>query len=208
MMGWLVQCFYAYRIYILSKRRILIPAIVFVLASVSLGFAIGSTYHAFTQRYFASFDQWAWGVYVWLGTAVGADLVLTGALVYYLRQNKSGTDESDENHNGLIETIVRVTIENNLATGVTSIIHAGLFASMESNYHVIFNCESSSPSVTRSPTDRLQISSSSSTSRRFWCRSIRALPSARSSTTVSRSPHPPTRSAQGCTRRSVPRTPT
>lgn len=155
MMGWLVQCFYAYRIYILSKRRILIPAIVFVLASVSLGFAIGSTYHAFTQRYFASFDQWAWGVYVWLGTAVGADLVLTGALVYYLRQNKSGTDESDENHNGLIEIIVRVTIENNLATGVTSIIHAGLFASMESNYHVIFNCESSSASVTRSSTDRL-----------------------------------------------------
>lgn len=91
--------------------------------------------------YFSSFHlpgNPTWVVYTWLGSAVAADIIITASIIYYLRESKKrSTEETDD----LLQKIVFIVLENNLLTGVMAIIHAVLFATLSTTYHVIANCE-------------------------------------------------------------------
>jgi hypothetical protein len=56
------RTFYAYRVYVVSKRKILIPTIIIVLSLASLGCALGAAVTVFTKKYFARFAEYTWGV--------------------------------------------------------------------------------------------------------------------------------------------------
>lgn len=78
-------------------------------------------------------------MYTWLGSAVAADFVITASIIYYLRESKTRSTELETDD--LLQKIVVIVIENNLLTGVMAIIHAVLFATLSTTYHVIANCE-------------------------------------------------------------------
>jgi hypothetical protein len=56
------QFFYAYRVYVVGKRQLLIPIMICTLALVSLGFAVGATAEIFILQYFARFQEYTYGV--------------------------------------------------------------------------------------------------------------------------------------------------
>lgn len=90
--------------------------------------------------YFASFHlpgNPTWVVYTWLGSAVAADVVITISIIFYLRQSKNRAVETDD----VLQKIERIVLETNSLTGVMAIIHAVLFATLSTTYHVIANCE-------------------------------------------------------------------
>jgi len=56
------QTFYAYRVYVMSKRKVVLPIIILLLSLVSLSFAIASTYKIFELQQFARFQEFTYGV--------------------------------------------------------------------------------------------------------------------------------------------------
>ncbi|CEQ42524.1 SPOSA6832_04346, partial [Sporobolomyces salmonicolor] len=60
------QIFYAYRVYIVGKRNLVIPIIICTLSALSLGFACGATGMIFHLVLFSRFQEWTYGVSLWL----------------------------------------------------------------------------------------------------------------------------------------------
>ncbi|GAA5829315.1 hypothetical protein JCM5353_004038 [Sporobolomyces roseus] len=129
------QFFYAYRVYIVGKRQIAVPIVICVLALVSLGFSIGATEQIFTLQYFTKFQSYTYGVASWLCAAAAADLVITGALVYYLNKSKTGLLQTNSILNRLIELI----ISTNGLTAAMALIDAVLFGVLSTSWHVAVN---------------------------------------------------------------------
>ncbi|GAA5845770.1 hypothetical protein JCM3766R1_000311 [Sporobolomyces carnicolor] len=85
------RTFYAYRVWVVSKRsNLVLPIVIMILSLASLGCAIGAAITVFTKKYFSKFAEFSWGISVWLAIATGSDAVITGSLVYYLAKSKSG----------------------------------------------------------------------------------------------------------------------
>ncbi|GAA5907017.1 DUF6534 domain-containing protein [Sporobolomyces salmoneus] len=129
------QFFYAYRVYIVGKRGLLVPVLVCVLALVSLGFAVGSTAQIFILQEFAKFQSFTYGVAIWLAVAALADVIITVSLVYYLQKSKTGLLQTNSMLNRLIELI----ISTNSLTAVIAVVDAILFGVSSSSWHVSVN---------------------------------------------------------------------
>lgn len=56
------RTFYAYRVYIVSKRKLLLPIIIMILSLASLGCALGAAITVFTKKYFSKFAEFTWGI--------------------------------------------------------------------------------------------------------------------------------------------------
>lgn len=145
------QSFYAWRVYVVSKRPPWIPCVTMFLSLVALGFSVGATgqiYHLDSQ--FALFSTWRYGVSTCellrprsggvadlrsagLASAAAADVLITGALVYYL--HKSGSTFV------ITSSIVDKIISNVISTnGLTACVALGdtiLFAALDTSEHVI-----------------------------------------------------------------------
>ncbi|GAA5958599.1 hypothetical protein JCM3765_006686 [Sporobolomyces pararoseus] len=129
------QFFYAYRVYVVGKRSLVIPIIICVLALISLGFAVGATAEIFILQYFSKFQSYTYGVATWLAVAAAADVIITISLVYYLQKSKTGLLQTNSILNRLIELI----ISTNSLTAVVAVIDAVLFGVSSSSWHVSVN---------------------------------------------------------------------
>lgn len=56
------QSFYAYRVYVVGKRKIWIPLAIVLLSLVSFGFAIGASVTVFTLKEFSKFQSYTYGI--------------------------------------------------------------------------------------------------------------------------------------------------
>ncbi|KAJ7773914.1 hypothetical protein B0H16DRAFT_1713759 [Mycena metata] len=103
LVGAVVRWFYAYRVYILSNRRILAPAAIvspvnggynpylsfFKLLLSSTSIAMGVTYAAFVMKFgVVKIPVVTWMSATSLGTALGADILIASSMVLYLSRGK------------------------------------------------------------------------------------------------------------------------
>ncbi|GAA5976096.1 hypothetical protein JCM5350_000311 [Sporobolomyces pararoseus] len=129
------QFFYAYRVYVVGKRSLIVPITICVLALVSLGFAIGATAEIFILQYFSKFQSYTYGVASWLAIAAAADVIITVSLVYYLQRSKTGLLQTNSILNRLIELI----ISTNSLTALVAVADAVVFGVSPSSWHAALN---------------------------------------------------------------------
>ncbi|KAJ7055021.1 hypothetical protein C8F01DRAFT_1373949 [Mycena amicta] len=125
-----VQIFFAYRIYILSKSRI-IPFITYTLSFVRfvLGtslFAVGLSVKSVTE--FGTKWQWL-GITMW-SLSAAEDVTITATLVYLLWRQKGGVKTT----NAFLDKIIKWSIETGLLTCSFSLITVILFHKMPDNF--------------------------------------------------------------------------
>ncbi|KAM0751469.1 hypothetical protein T439DRAFT_324653 [Meredithblackwellia eburnea MCA 4105] len=131
----IVQMFYAYRVYVVGKRRMFFPIVICVLSAVQLGFACGATGMIFKLQAFAKFQSWTYGVCVWLVCAAAADLIITGSLVYFLQRSKENILQTTS----VCDKLIELVIQSNGLTAAVAVIDAVLFSTLSTSYHVTAN---------------------------------------------------------------------
>ncbi|KAH9929424.1 uncharacterized protein B0H18DRAFT_1117458 [Fomitopsis serialis] len=92
LVGLLVQLFFAKRIYVLGKRRLVIPGIIGLLGFVELGCSIAYTIAGYSDHYFSVSGKEGHAD-AYTSTALTAnivcDLLIAGCTVYYLREGRT-----------------------------------------------------------------------------------------------------------------------
>ncbi|EMD32503.1 hypothetical protein CERSUDRAFT_118538 [Gelatoporia subvermispora B] len=114
----IVQCFFAYRVYTVSNRNIYVTAPIAFLALLRVVFALVSmgemirlsSYSAFSSRY-------GWVFTTGLSLSSALDVLVTVSLCYFLRRSRSGF----KGMNHIIDLLTLYTVQNGLLTGVTTI---------------------------------------------------------------------------------------
>ncbi|GAA5997654.1 DUF6534 domain-containing protein [Rhodotorula paludigena] len=134
----IVQIFYAWRVFVVSRNKWLIPAVISVLSLLQFAFATGSTWMIYRlDSKFARFGEFRYGVAIWLLSAAVADILITGSLIFYLRR---ATKNDYQTSSPIVERIIRVTIETNGLTCIFAIVDAVLFVAMpKDSWHVLPN---------------------------------------------------------------------
>ncbi|KAI0636149.1 hypothetical protein C8Q77DRAFT_1155856 [Trametes polyzona] len=112
--------FYARRVYLIGGLYRPLVIVVVLLMFGELGFVIASTTEAFLQPSFASWEQFTWLISAGFGCAVGADLVLTSALICVLQRSRTGFKSTDS----MIDVLIVYTINTGLLTGLLSLVFA------------------------------------------------------------------------------------
>ncbi|KPV73053.1 uncharacterized protein RHOBADRAFT_46146 [Rhodotorula graminis WP1] len=119
LVAFIVQIFYAWRVFVVSRRQWLIPAVIGVLSLLSFAFAIGSTWTIYRlDSEFARFHEFRYGVAIWLLSAAVADIVITSSLIFYLRRASKGTGGHSS---PIIERVIRTSLETNSITAIFAI---------------------------------------------------------------------------------------
>ncbi|BGP07737.1 hypothetical protein JCM10049v2_003577 [Rhodotorula toruloides] len=133
----IVQLHYAWRVYLVSKRSIYLSALITLLTLAQFALGLYTTSVAVTIRPWSEVHRrldWAVGSCLFLMAA--ADILITSALTYYLRQVKSDFGRT----NSIIGRIIRLTVANNAITAVTAVCSGSLFvADNQAAYHVFFS---------------------------------------------------------------------
>ncbi|KAG1837489.1 hypothetical protein F4604DRAFT_2000616, partial [Suillus subluteus] len=131
-----IQCFYAWRLYILSKSYVLaitISAIALVQGSAAMAEGIQiyiSQNVPGTQE--DTFKTTA--VCVWLGGTALCDIIICCAMFYFLSKSRTGFRATDS----MLNRLIKITIETGMASAVIAIIELTLFLIFKHNfYHVV-----------------------------------------------------------------------
>ncbi|KAF9460302.1 hypothetical protein BDZ94DRAFT_1311674 [Collybia nuda] len=129
-MAFMVQLFYSWRLWILSKSRVLVMVIVIVGGTQAIGGLVMGVQTAIDNRVSAKEVP---SLTVWLVGSVVADAVIAVGMTYYLlkaRRNIRRTGKTDD----IILRIVRLTIEtNSLSAGIAIITLATYIAFPNNN---------------------------------------------------------------------------
>ncbi|KAE9407780.1 hypothetical protein BT96DRAFT_1014004 [Gymnopus androsaceus JB14] len=132
--AFIVQLFYAWRLWIVSmKNNWILPLVVGCLST--LGWCIGcwQLHILTTHDRISDFTLLQPVIYIWLGGSVGADVLITSSMIYYLDlrfrispEFPSGVSANRFLHRRLRKLIVR-TVECNLLSLFAQVIAVGLF---------------------------------------------------------------------------------
>lgn len=129
-----IQCFYAWRLYILSKSYVLaitITAIALVQGSAAMAEGIQIF---ISQNVPGTQEDTFKTTAVWLGGTALCDIIICCAMFYSLSKSRTGFRATDSTLNKLI----RITIETGMASAVIAIVELALFMTFKHNfYHVV-----------------------------------------------------------------------
>ncbi|KAI0769910.1 hypothetical protein C8Q74DRAFT_1369157 [Fomes fomentarius] len=130
----LVQLFFAWRVKILTGH--IFSVCVIVVSSVAqLCGGLGTSIAVGMIPEFTNFQKFKVIVIIWLAFSAVADTLITTALVWHLRKNKTGMVVTD----GIINRIIRLTVQTGLITALCAIIDLILFLIFPTGLHLIFN---------------------------------------------------------------------
>jgi len=131
-----VQMFFAWRIWILS-RKVWIPIAVVIISTIQAVSGIWTGTHA---HFIADFTQVekhdSKTTAVWLGGTALCDVIITVSMIYYLTTARTGFRAT----NAILVKIVRVTVETGLVCSTFAILDLSLFLSFENNYYHMVMC--------------------------------------------------------------------
>lgn len=118
-MTFVVQCFFAYRVYTVSRHKIHIALPLGVIALARLVAALVSTVMMIRYQSYAIFRSRVGWVFT-LGLTLSAllDILVAGSLCYYLRKNRNGFSSMD----AVINTLTFYTVQNGSLTFVATLI--------------------------------------------------------------------------------------
>ncbi|KAJ7929560.1 hypothetical protein B0H13DRAFT_2310488 [Mycena leptocephala] len=113
----LVQFFYAYRIYTISKKSLVFPVIIGICSLAQLALGIAYMHKAFQVKFFK--DAKADVPYSTSGLAfeAGCDVLIAGAMIYHLLRNKTGFQKT----NKAINLLVAYSLNSGALTSVFAI---------------------------------------------------------------------------------------
>ncbi|CCM03414.1 uncharacterized protein FIBRA_05545 [Fibroporia radiculosa] len=109
--GWMVQMFYAWRLYVLTRKKWLV-IVIMILASGSCLAAIGTAINIALKPFIPNFYKYEAIVLIWLSLAAVTDLIIAVSLVWFLRQMHSDYSTTST----IINQIVQITLSNGLLT--------------------------------------------------------------------------------------------
>ncbi|KAH9930642.1 uncharacterized protein B0H18DRAFT_953053 [Fomitopsis serialis] len=108
------QCFYAWRIYILSNSKILTGLIVCVsLLQCAGGISEG----------IACFVYDTTSVAIWIGGSAACDIIITISMVYFLWTKRSGIQKTDS----MVNKLIQLVVETGLLTATMAIVQVSLY---------------------------------------------------------------------------------
>ncbi|OJA18212.1 hypothetical protein AZE42_06175 [Rhizopogon vesiculosus] len=117
----LVQLFFAWRIHVLTSSVWLVGIIAF-LASAALLCGIGTTVAINMVPVFTQFHKFEVVFVIGLASSAMDNLLITGLLVYSLREHKTGFIDTDD----IIKKIIRVTLQTALTDGMHLVFNQSL----------------------------------------------------------------------------------
>ncbi|TFK73585.1 hypothetical protein BDN72DRAFT_834455 [Pluteus cervinus] len=129
LIGLIVECFFARRVWIMSRNRVL-TAIIVLLACVHFGLGIVFTVEGFILMETTKFARLIWVTSTGLGSAAAADIIIAGSLCYYLGKGRTGLTRTDS----LISTLIAYSLTTGLVTSVIAFMAVVTFATMPTNF--------------------------------------------------------------------------
>jgi len=129
LIGFIVQCFFARRVWIMSRNRVLTVLIV-VLAGFYCGLGVVFTVEGFLLQDTSRFPRLIWVTTTGLGSAAAADILIAVSLCYYLSKSRTGFARTDS----LIATLIKYSLTTGLITSIIASISVVTFALMPTNY--------------------------------------------------------------------------
>jgi len=118
----LVQTAYAYRIYILSNRKVWMPGFIILLTLMQLGASFYCTIMAARAGLQSKFLPYFNAAYVWLYGESAADVLITASLIYLLQSVRDAT--SFKSTKSIANRLSILTFETNALTAVSCISSA------------------------------------------------------------------------------------
>ncbi|KAH9929272.1 uncharacterized protein B0H18DRAFT_863736, partial [Fomitopsis serialis] len=119
----ITQCFYAWRIYILSSSKYL-PIVIVALSLLQCGGGIAEGVACFVyQTTSATIPFEAKAVAVWIAGSAACDITITVIMVFYLTRRRSGIQRTDS----MVNKLVQVVVETGLATATMAIVQLCMY---------------------------------------------------------------------------------
>jgi len=129
------QLFFARRIHVLTKKRILSLLIV-ILATVGGVCALLTAVKIPEAPEFSLLTKFKVTIIIWLSSEVLGDILITISLVNYLSKHRTGFQQTDL----LIDRIIRTTIQTGLITAIVATLDLFLYTlNPGSGMHLVFN---------------------------------------------------------------------
>ncbi|KAK6995859.1 hypothetical protein R3P38DRAFT_111245 [Favolaschia claudopus] len=97
-----VRLFYAWRIYIISNRFLLLPSVIGICSVPAFIFSVLYTQKGFEIKFFTLADRLFVRSALGLGFGAAADLLIAGTMIYYLSKNKTGFQKTNKAINMLV----------------------------------------------------------------------------------------------------------
>jgi len=113
LIGFLVQLFYARRVYIMSKS-IVIPAIIAVLGAITFSLGFVFTAKSFALKRYSLYGSLTWVTCVGMGSTAVADIIIALAMCWYLYGKRTGFSKTDS----MIMTLMSYSITSGLLTSI------------------------------------------------------------------------------------------
>jgi len=119
--GYLVQLFYARRVYIMSKN-VVVSVIIAVLGGIYFGLGFVFTAKAYSLKRFSRYGGLTWVTCVGMSAATLADILIALSMCWYLYRRRTGFVKTDS----MIMTMMSYSINSGL---LTSILATGMLVS-------------------------------------------------------------------------------
>ncbi|KAI0734037.1 hypothetical protein C8Q72DRAFT_927465 [Fomitopsis betulina] len=117
------QCFYAWRIYVLGKSRILTGLIVAVsLLQCAGGFSEGIACFVYNSTS-DTIPIERVSVAIWIGGSAACDIIITISMVYFLWSKRSGVKKTDT----MINKLIQLVVETGFLTAALAVIQLSLY---------------------------------------------------------------------------------
>ncbi|KAK0200644.1 hypothetical protein DFS33DRAFT_1363181 [Desarmillaria ectypa] len=126
----LVHCFFAHRIFMLSKRNWFLTCPILILATFRLASACVTTSEMIHLKTFSAFkEDFRWVFTLGLSLSSAVDILITGSLFGLLHTSRSEAD----NLNAIIDSLILYTFETGSLTCAATIIDMICWITMSSN---------------------------------------------------------------------------
>jgi len=125
----IVQCFFVRRLYILSRKNLWLSGTVLFLALVHFGLEIAVMGLTYKYPRYDQFHLLTPYFTTALVLAAAVDLIIAGALCFFLVEHRTGMENTDT----LLNKLVKYTISSGLLTSVTDVIILICFLTMPDN---------------------------------------------------------------------------
>ncbi|KAF8195379.1 hypothetical protein BJ912DRAFT_956747 [Pholiota molesta] len=130
----MVQSFFAWRIFVLTKSYIF-PLLILATAATGAISAILTPIKVSQEPQFTALIKAKVQISIWLSSEVLGDMLITVILVVYLSKHKTGFQRSDM----LVDRIIRLTVQTGLITSVVALCNLIAYLADPTGLHLLFN---------------------------------------------------------------------
>ncbi|KAH9948160.1 hypothetical protein B0H21DRAFT_821173 [Amylocystis lapponica] len=114
----IVQCFFAYRVYTVSRQNLYITVPIATLATARIAFGVLTTIELIRLHSFSHYhERFGWTFITGLAMSSALDVLVTSSLCYYLRKSRTGFASMD----AIIHILTFYTVQNGLLTCLVTI---------------------------------------------------------------------------------------